>query len=291
MTFTNANNPQADRSPFLELPGELRNTIYSYALSEPAGLRFRQDDYCIGRLESMDSPVPPRQLVSIMTCKTEAMVRKDVARNASRVANQLQYVNKELRRETRGLGIRYNDLFFEQLHDALLFIDICPQEVIQYLGTLKLIKGLYTTHGDPSDSLLDTHQEKHMRLFQFCIANPSITLHNTVTGWKHTDPLFVPYAILVRMQFRKCSSCIADFFTDPTTRSRVLSVTSRKVAHITHTLPENLKFFPEDEAFDEEVFRAACTGEKLICDLLDHAVEGGVERWVPLVRKIYEEGV
>lgn len=277
---------------FLELPGELRNAIYSYALREPAGLRFRQDDYGVGRLEITSLAVPSTPTVYFATCKTENIVKREIAKAALGAANQLQYVNHELRKETRGLGIRCNDLSFDKLRDLLSFISICPNTETQYLRKLRLQDALYTTYGGPYVDLLQP-DERHTQILQFCEANPGLIVESYIKGWGQTHTMFVPYAMLVEMQFRKTNNRVPDFFTDPGCWPLVEGVTKRKLANAGQGTPANLKFFPGDKVFDEEAFRTSALGIANFFGPGDfnRIVEGGVDRWVPLVKNIYDEGI
>jgi hypothetical protein len=277
--------------PFLELPGELRNVIYAHALYEPAGLRFRQDDYGIGRLENASSAVPSKPSLVFATCKTENITRREIDTAASRAANQLQYVSREIRKETRGLGIRYNEISFDRLNDIFSFIALCPKSENKHLRMLRLYKTLYTTNGSPNQALQP--KKENDQIFQFCEANPNVVIDGYIQGWQQTDPMFLPYSILVEMQFRNTSNRIADFFTDPELQHAIKEATMRKVSKAQQVLPANFKLFPDDKKFDEKAFReAAADLVKLFgADVFDHAVEGGIERWVPLVRRIYEEGI
>jgi len=278
--------------PFLNLPGELRNMIYAHALCEPASLRFWQDEYGIGRLESTTPTVILRPAATVATGKKYPTGKKEkLLRVALRAANQLQYVSHELRAETRGLGIRYNDISFDYLRDVLAFISLCPQSEAQYLRLFKINKGLYSTLGGTEGSLIGEPDDRYTQLFRFCAANPSLTIRNPLIGWRQDDPMFVPYAILVQMQFRQSSIRVGDFFTDPIIQDQVRTITSRKAGKMEEALPANFKIYPADGTFDEKLFKDTCIGDPLISTFFGRAVEGGVERWVSEARKIYEEGM
>jgi hypothetical protein len=76
---------------FLRLPGELCNIIYAYSLHEPAGIRYSMKD---GR----------KLLVRGQGGGAESAPDPE--------ANQIKFTCRQLRQETRGLGIRYSDLYF-----------------------------------------------------------------------------------------------------------------------------------------------------------------------------------
>lgn len=274
----------------LTLPGELRNMIYAYALFEPAGLHFQRDERGIWRLyaaqpftHTQNRPKIPKDL------DDPDPERPDSVR---RVSNQLQFVCHELRSETRGLGIRFNSLIFDGPQGILKFIELCPPKEHRFLRKMQIRKGLYSkNHPQPGDRGLDLPDGRHSRLFDFCTANPLMTIRNPLSGWRHDDAMFIQYAILLQMQFRKQSTRVSDFYTDHVTQLRVKLVTARKVQKLQRALPDNFKIFPEDQTFDEDVFTKACEADGLISGMLATVVEGGIKRWIPEVRKIYAEGV
>jgi len=73
-------------SPFLRLPGELRNEIYKLALHEDEGLYYVNT--------SLDKPILAMQKAS------------------SEAYNQLKFVNRQLHSETAGLELRVNKIKF-----------------------------------------------------------------------------------------------------------------------------------------------------------------------------------
>ncbi|KAF2877747.1 hypothetical protein BDV95DRAFT_600449 [Massariosphaeria phaeospora] len=83
--------PANGRCMLLELPAELRNHIYDYTLSEENGVRYREGENG-----------------QAMLC-----LRDTTPEDGTIEANQLQYVNKQFRAETRCLGFKLNDLWFK----------------------------------------------------------------------------------------------------------------------------------------------------------------------------------
>ncbi|KAF2821629.1 hypothetical protein CC86DRAFT_98827 [Ophiobolus disseminans] len=89
MSNSSTSTPQAhEQGQFFKLPGEIRNMIYGFVLSNPAGLCYRRNDNNnVGRLYDR-------------TNNTTSHVSND------REAHQLQYICHDLRNETRAHGLR-----------------------------------------------------------------------------------------------------------------------------------------------------------------------------------------
>jgi hypothetical protein len=124
-------------SSLFQLPGELRNNIYEFSLSEVEGLYYRNDDRGVGWL----CLATVRGNYELKTSTTEAQDVNDQVKHRCNickrkiyhddglpkevdstdmvkigkgyiVANQLQFVSQQLRHETKALGIRYNKITF-----------------------------------------------------------------------------------------------------------------------------------------------------------------------------------
>ncbi|KAH7091160.1 hypothetical protein FB567DRAFT_545917 [Paraphoma chrysanthemicola] len=93
-------------SQLLLLPGEIRNLVYQLALSEDHALEAVVDSNGLGWL-CLDSFEQPENIAPRSTdgdkCKTD---------DGQIVANQLQYVCRQLRHETKTLSIQYNTIIF-----------------------------------------------------------------------------------------------------------------------------------------------------------------------------------
>ena len=131
-------------SRLLQLPGELRNKIFEYALTIDEGIYYREDKVgvgwlClhprkfeedverlsetpapVGRVQESDDDTPMRKRrkiseTNLTTNKPVSDTKKTIHQGPVRVnghvvANQLQFVNKKLRSETKALVIRHNDV-------------------------------------------------------------------------------------------------------------------------------------------------------------------------------------
>jgi hypothetical protein len=100
----------------LQLPGELRNRIYEYALtSDDAQLLYREDA----------PPIIPD--VPLLHCEQQILSHISSKPTASfglyewpctKGFNQLKYTNRQVRKETKGLEVRYNGLLFLEQNDT-----------------------------------------------------------------------------------------------------------------------------------------------------------------------------
>ena len=154
--------PPDGRCPLLELPRELRDMIYEYALAEVGGL-----------VKDSSFAVEPTGVAGHFYAAGDGTDKRD--------ANQLKFVSRQLHSETAGLGLRYNDLTF--YHNLDQFgIDIFEDFVIHECSSihLKRIKNVlvvvrpfeydHLTVGRPFGVPLSDN------FTAYCQANPSTTI-------------------------------------------------------------------------------------------------------------------
>jgi hypothetical protein len=117
-----------DACYFLNLSGELRNHVYEYVLTASCPLRFRRahpDDY--GKFyRHQDNFTSHQDITDITNAFPDALLQ----------ANQLQYVNKQLRAEMLGLGLGHNELTFLDVEDLGYFLQRCAPFHLGRLRTL-----------------------------------------------------------------------------------------------------------------------------------------------------------
>jgi hypothetical protein len=118
---------------FSQLPGELRNKVYEYALTEENGLIFQiENNVGILRSGTVTTEVAP---------ECAHMNPSPHAQPYTASANQLQYVSRQLRAETKGLGIRFNDITFvgeKAIKHAVRFLKVLPPSELRYLRTITI---------------------------------------------------------------------------------------------------------------------------------------------------------
>ncbi|KAF2676625.1 hypothetical protein K458DRAFT_410328 [Lentithecium fluviatile CBS 122367] len=101
-TNLHSNHVAASSRP-LQLPGELRNRIYSHALTAPSGLQCDASP-----LRSRNPPSKPPS----SNTHSERIPESPVLGAVPTKFNQLQYVNRQLRKETKGLELKFNSITF-----------------------------------------------------------------------------------------------------------------------------------------------------------------------------------
>ena len=135
-------------SRLLNLPGELRNVIFEYALSEASGLLLVEID---------DPPSPKR----FMGCRHN---------DKNEEANQLKYVCRQLHAETRGLGLKLNELSVKSEDHILAFqrfLETCSSKQRQQIRQVSLVVNF--EFGGLNCTIRELLQSS---LVQFCIMHP-----------------------------------------------------------------------------------------------------------------------
>lgn len=179
--------PPADGSClFLTLPAELRNRIYELVLTDKDGLYMRETN---GRAKlCFKEP-------AIQTLKA----RKKTANKLDDEANQLQYVSRQLRAETRRYGLKLNDLYFvtydrdeaSPLGACVNFLMSLAPRWFQYLRNIIIRRHdaipfayayLAEAGENPNGKYYDFDAQDELR--GFCNAYPNMTIHWTCPKWE-----------------------------------------------------------------------------------------------------------
>jgi hypothetical protein len=265
MTTDSSTSPLADPSVpsedgtchFFRLSGELRNTIYGFLFHEAEGLRYIAVGKGLGKL------YPQGQ----QTTETEA--------------NQIKYTCRQLRQETRSLAIRYcKDLYFDSPRDAATVLRGYPISGHHYLQSI---------HVTDVSMLGKILRKTHLRsACDFCDRNPDITVFIRKSWLDASSSSFLAHV-------RKELAISGGFIHDPVELQMILQCFAEKDREfgITPILrcPENLRFMPKDEVFNEQGFRDAVQATQHTRILANDQIQDGMNRWVELARKIHEYGV
>jgi hypothetical protein len=288
MVMTSSNALTRNDCYFFRLPGELRNLVYAYALSEAVGLEICYDSQGIPRLYRLGAAQRSPDTSAIPIDDTsEAAGGADFYPSD---ANQLQYISRKFRRETRGLGIRYNSLSFDKYTDFLSFLNTCPFAHAQYIRQITINRSLYSKRlRDDSDEHVDKRSKRRSELFDFCNKNASVTIRNSLKDWRQDDPWFVLITISLQIQFRGRSKLLYDFFTDQRPRE-LLEASYSNARTRAKEVPLNVHFYPADKVFHEDIFRTAVEGNVIMRTLLAD-VDEGIDRWVSVAKEIYKHGI
>ncbi|KAF2649551.1 hypothetical protein K491DRAFT_683736 [Lophiostoma macrostomum CBS 122681] len=285
---------------FLELPGELRNQIYDFALYEPDGLHYQYQlhDESFKLYRS--------------SCK-----REDVAKHTE--ANQLKYVCRQLYAETAGYGLGLNSLKFTRislLHPSaaqqfLAFVEACSASQLHQIRQVDLdthINVLKTKKGPTNIDVKWTLEcgGPILDVIRFCWAHPKATVNiRSFEGAPLENESIRPVVadgIKSLVQWRYLMGCVilgtyrganlSRLLPDPS----LLQICERRIKsqHTEVSLDllnaPNIKFRLRGE-FDEEEFRGKWLDGSGWWSTLPYQVEGGIDATVEEVRGWYQNGI
>ncbi|PSN61479.1 hypothetical protein BS50DRAFT_651690 [Corynespora cassiicola Philippines] len=293
--------------PFLRLPGEIRNLVYEFALSEPNGLFYIPCS--LGRLISR--PLICRKYQKyysgsrIVLCDGHDLetnphyTREEMVttRCGIVIANQLQFVSKQLRHETRGIGARFNNITIMEYNDESrpeckwAFSDLIaaiPEAEITHLRKItveaynyldpRIQKGVQNSNIRTLDSAVD-----------LCRRHPKLRLHIYARNF---DPykrnVFHGAAVWLK-RVRGDTSYLLRIYNPKKSRGKVLEgwFETAGLQELFVQVPENLRFFPRFFQFDESSFRLCYAN----ADWTLAAVPNGLDGLVELMKEWYEHGI
>jgi hypothetical protein len=123
--------------------------VYASALSNREGLHYRRD-HDIGRMYKR-------------TIDADTVLPVDEAK-------QVQYVCREVRNESRTLGLRHHELYFDTYQDAADFTASLDTKVCKHVGTMHICEGSFriniSSSGSPTPGLPSIRE--------FCAEHPHV---------------------------------------------------------------------------------------------------------------------
>ena len=192
--------PHISTISLLDLPPELRNIIYKFALTEPDGITV-----CWRRGVSRSRKKP-----IMAACGDQAYP-----------VNQIKLVNRQLHQETAGLEIRYSTVIFQSeshsragaINSFLAFIRHCAPSKLLWLTRVILKENIDWTVDTPLRGCpmtwLKTHMRSLKKSMKVCAANPHMSVHLELPGWAiindagdYTAMNFISVAIALARMFR-----------------------------------------------------------------------------------------
>jgi hypothetical protein len=274
------------RCHFLDLPGEIRNIIYEYALSSLNGAQYTQCSRHGAHVENRDFWLVANDL--------RHMRNKHHRASNFRELNQLKFVNRQLYRETRALVLRYNDITFNDVVALALFLRSCPTSQYQRLRTFNLEHGIFR----PNTLYYTADPEAVEEVFQFCRQAPHVLVRN-----HENIPIaraqFLLVAIEVQIAARKSLEMLESVLSTSDGRRKALRSALEKsklgsLDEVPGNVPANFRVFvplhtSEDEALLE--FRNACLESDKVRNGVLPYVHGGLDHWEGIVRDIIRRGI
>ena len=277
ITVTSSSDPRIPPSDgtcaFFTLPQELRDQVYEIVLTEPHGLFSDQWD-------SSKLRVSPKALT---------------------IANQLKNVCRQLHTETKGLGLRYNIVSFcgdyETDEDAVRhfrdFVNVyCSQENRNILRAV-IEEPRSRSPGSVAFNSYESWAELIHSVLDFCRAHPKAQITYRTSridpgrGYCHSPEWLVRGGVIISDSLRG---------TDMGRHLRwglmytTLVAEVRNGKHVGLINLPNLRFFPKKRFFEEKAFRRCANGLLLMNPLSDY-VEGGIDKWVEVVKTWYDQGI
>jgi hypothetical protein len=178
----------------LRMPAEIRNEIYAYALSFQYGLKYYHDrQFSTGHMQVADANTLTNLRMDWESEDHAVMILHD--------ANQLKFVNKQLRLETRSLVLRYNDIIFHNIRDTSLFLSKCSTWYYEDFRTFKIQKDSFGRRFPHSIQDLNSLRQ----VFNFCRQAPHVQVQNlqNVTDIPYAySPFFPQEATTLRYVMR-----------------------------------------------------------------------------------------
>ncbi|KAF1840347.1 uncharacterized protein K460DRAFT_410938 [Cucurbitaria berberidis CBS 394.84] len=284
--------PQTQQAfPFLTLPAELRNRIYLYALTAPDGIKVRW-----------------RRSNSRWKKKPVMFTNSDKEEEVCPI-NQLQYVNRQLHKETAGLELQYNRVIFDgypgsngdTMKSLYVFAGRCTPTKLQWLTHATLAQQSDLTTSIQSRCAIPwvkRHIDKIIGLLNFCIENKHIHVEFRLPYFVlYPDPLptlsvngFIETGILLSRLFRGAD--ISHIDIPGNTAARYAELLSRLVGDdVKDTIKRlageatNLRLYPNDKHFDIKRFEKEV--EEKLSDpwWADFVANGGGLKWVEYARQ------
>ncbi|KAF2711600.1 hypothetical protein K504DRAFT_532166 [Pleomassaria siparia CBS 279.74] len=307
---------------FFRLPGELRNLVYEYVLTEPDGLFHRVDDKGVERLclVSDDGAKPvSRQSEPLLLAQnpgsTPVLHKRRKISNEQRIetkepdtendkkkviivddANQLRFVSRQLFRETRGLGIRFNDLTFrnstregapwDTTITCMRFLKNCSAEHLRYLRNLTVDKARW------ENCVLGVGNA----LFHFCRKNPHITVNCCLSYLRQDSSKFMFHLMMVAYRTEKRPDLVSKLTGGNTRLEDYFSGMLAKFEKFPkEQMIANVRAFPWDRKFDADIFQMALQQDdrasRLIRRLSNEPHSVGIEGLMRIAKDVHDNGV
>ncbi|EMD97235.1 hypothetical protein COCC4DRAFT_140573 [Bipolaris maydis ATCC 48331] len=275
---------------FLDLPAEMRSLICEYALTENHGLCYETSGG-IGRLRVRDRGEFERS-EGDDNSETDALdnvsnheVKEEVPVPQVFPVNQLQLVCQQLYRETTGLEMRYNTIFFANGEDNGTR---APQQCAEFLRRLPAkqakhmrIKVLNT------ENICNQNTQAISDLVLFCKHYPDsrLDIHfETIycSPWQYlTGAMFVDI-IFDKDMLSICDLKLNELVVLPS-QANSSSNSDILIGWSFIETPDNLRLFPSFESFNEDYFREST-------EILAEGVSFSVDEYVAWAKNWHQHG-
>jgi len=263
----------------LELPAEIRNLIYAFALTAPSGLRVRWQ------------------------ASTHRRRKKPVMLDAStsHPINQLQYASKQLRRETAGLEIQYNLVTFgafasrheSALKGLFVFAGRCTPKTLQWLSHVEV--------REPANDVrsqavwIHDNMPRLLELLEFCGRNPHIAVGFRLPGYavKHSGYRFLQDGIFLSRALRGVDVSFLDCHDGQEYEAKVEHVLEERRGQMLRLGRQatNLRILPQETDVDAKTLNEMVRASKQMTRTPKHLLSVRAAEWERYAKTWVEEGI
>lgn len=317
----------------LLLPGELRNLIYQFVLTSNNGQLFCKETRSLqstpnrhnGENKSELEAAPDARITVYYERLHPSSFKLYEDEYTMVEANQLQYVCRSLRNETKGLGLKYNNIGFVRREDWEAAACYQFARFLHHCGPYWRSQIRLVTLRSASPEIPPVPEDHEMEDAQ--------TESERAAKRAAEDALLVQYLRSPLTSFNRIAKFCTDYprakvkhhldFVNGETWSSLWQNGLLALAHSRHGIPpelygtntdlyydviepgrrvakeadlllsrcDNYEIHPHDEPFDENAFRRGIEQEWDFVQEDLRLVKGGVETWVNEVKRWYREGL
>jgi hypothetical protein len=281
---------------FLDLPAEVRNSIYEYALTFPHGLKYYHDPcFATDHMQVADADSLTNPLAHWEPEDHAFLITQD--------ANQLKIVSKQLHSETYSLVLRFNDIVFYDVQDTTLFLTRCSTSYYRHFRTFNIQQESFHKEWPYSIQNIDSLKQ----VFNFCRQAPHIQVRNLqpFDRFMNAQPERFPhYAARLRYFTRNQKIWIDIFIPQPWRSMPVIQNQFGAIEPTTVDLtsaeatPSNFRLIlpvqlltTERQAELLSEFRKSCLESIMFRYFFLPNVVGGIDRWVEIAEDMLRNGV
>ncbi|KAF1848580.1 uncharacterized protein K460DRAFT_77447 [Cucurbitaria berberidis CBS 394.84] len=203
--------------------------------------------------------------------------------NGHIIANQLQFVNHQLRGETKGLTLRYNDIFiFDSATDTKKLLNglHCQQRMWLRRIIVKTENGWHKG-GIPRYTTKTPHTS----------CNPTFAIHIYCPLIRMDKNSFFLAALYFQSIGRGNTAFVQKLSDSASVQQYLLALMEQRASSDSGVLPRYVRIFPWDEVFDEAALRKSCSEHVLESTRLIPTLKDGVEALIRVAKDWFDNGI
>jgi hypothetical protein len=226
-----------------QLPQELRDQIYMYALYNEGGIHYQICSDGIARLCRRPKTLSFHSTIVrwLYRCSLRHGHKKHACEN-----NQLKYVCKQLYSETKELDLLYNFVIFKDtakkdaLEQCTFLFSQCPTlRQVAIKCTLQTFQKNYMKHGFST-------------IMRHCQIDGNVRAKIYIPYWSQENPNFILTGLYFLSTLRADTRPVTEF-------AQNILVSYRPNSLQTHgQIPPNIRIYPKEERFCRQTFERNC---------------------------------